>query len=374
LIAFSLLMIISIMKTRRVLSRPKESAADGVLLRDVRELIQNARGQVARATNEMLTTTYWQIGFRIRQDVLRETRAAYGRQIVENLAARLSTEFGEGFGRPNLFNMIRFAEVFPELKIVYTLCRQLTWSHFRILVYLDKPLQREFYAAMCADQRWSVRELQRQIQGMLYERIALTKKPDAVVDQSIKSLRETGEMTPDMVFLDYVNLSALGIRDDISSERDLENAMLREIEIVLRELGTNFAFIKRQYRFRLDNDTFTIDLLFYNRRLRALVAVDLKLGKFEPAHFGQMELYLRWLEGHEMLPGENRPYGLVLCAEASHERVELLRLGEHGIHVSEYVTELPPQNLLKTQLHKAIERARERVALRSGDKQAEAAA
>jgi predicted nuclease of restriction endonuclease-like (RecB) superfamily len=330
-------------------------------------MILEARSAVARVTNVTLTSAYWLIGERIRADILKAERAEYGRQIVERLAERLSSEFGSGFNRTNLFNMVRFAETFPDRQIVHSLSGQLTWTHFRNLIYLEKPLQREFYAAMCSDQRWSVRELQRQIQGMLYERVALSKKPDAVVDHSIKTLRETGEMTPDMVFLDYVNLSALGIRDDLSSERDLENAMLREIEIVLRELGTHFAFIKRQYRFRLDNDTFSIDLLFYNRRLRALVAVDLKLGKFEPAHFGQMELYLRWLEKHEMLPGENRPYGLVLCAEASHERVELLRLGEHGIHVAEYVTELPPEELLKAQLHKAIERARERVALRAAE-------
>jgi predicted nuclease of restriction endonuclease-like (RecB) superfamily len=217
---------------------------------------------------------------------------------------------------------------------------------------------------MCADQHWSVRELRRQVQSMLYERIALSKKPGAVVDRTIRKLRETGEMTPDMVFLDHVNLSVLGLRDSLTSERDLEDAVLREIEAVLRELGNNFAFIRRQHRFRLDGDTFTIDLLFYNRRLRALVAVDLKLVKFDPAHVGQMELYLRWLEKHEMLPGECRPYGIVLCAEASHERIELLRLGDHGIHIAEYMTELPPPDVLRAQLHRAIERARSRVANR----------
>jgi predicted nuclease of restriction endonuclease-like (RecB) superfamily len=354
--------------------RQRMQAAGSSLLRDIRKLIEQARSRVARATNVTLTVTYWMIGERIRREVLQEQRAEYGSEIIDKLAAKLIVEFGRGFNRTNLFNMVRFAEVFPNHKIVHSLSGQLTWTHLRILIYLKKPLQREFYAAMCADQRWSVRELQRQINGMLYERVALSKKPDAVIDKCIKSLRETGEMTPEMVFLDHVNLSALGLRDDLSSERDLENAMLQEIEIVLRELGTSFAFIKRQYRFRLDNDTFTIDLLFYNRRLRALVAVDLKLGKFEPAHFGQMELYLRWLEKHEMLSGESRPYGLVLCAGRSQERVELLRLGEHGIHVAEYMTELPPQDLLKAQLHEAIERARERVAIRESEPAKETAA
>jgi predicted nuclease of restriction endonuclease-like (RecB) superfamily len=332
------------------------------LLRDVRELILNARRTVARTTNVTLTATYWQVGERIRRDILKGERADYGRRVVEGLAARLAVEFGEGFNRTNLFDMVRFAGAFQDWSIVRSLSGQLTWTHFRILIYQDRPLQREFYAAMCYSQHWNSRELRKQIQSMLYERVALSKRPDEVVDHSLKTLVESGEMTPDMVFLDQVNLSALGLKDSLSSERDLEDAILREIEIVLSELGCNFAFIKRQYRFRVDKRTYSIDLLFYNRRLRALVAVDLKLGEFEPAHMGQMELYLRWLEKHETLPGESRPYGLVLCAEAAQEHIELLRLGEHGIHVAEYLTELPPRELFQTQLHKAIERAKERMA------------
>jgi predicted nuclease of restriction endonuclease-like (RecB) superfamily len=307
-----------------------------------------------------LTTTYWRIGERIRRDILREKRADYGRNVVENLAAKLSVDFGRGFNRTNLFDMVRFAGSFSDWEIVRTLSGQLTWSQFRLLAYLDKPLEREFYAAMCVDQHWNFRELRRQINGMLYERVALSKKPQAVVDRAIKRLRDTGEMSPDMVLLDHVNLSALGLKDNLSSERELEDAILREIELVLGELGSNFAFIKRQYRFRLDRETYSIDLLFFNRRLRALVAVDLKLGKFEPAHLGQMELYLRWLEKHEMLPSESRPYGIVLCATASHEHLELLRLDEHGIHVAEYLTEFPSRRLLEQRLHAAVERARSR--------------
>ncbi|HVZ33791.1 MAG TPA: PDDEXK nuclease domain-containing protein, partial [Polyangiaceae bacterium] len=216
---------------------------------------------------------------------------------------------------------------------------------------------------MCADQHWTVRELRRQIQGMLYERVALSKKPDAVVENAVRALREKGEMSPDMILLDPVNLSALGLKDHLASERDLEDAILREIELVLAELGCDFAFIKRQYRFRVDHDTYSIDLLFFNRRLRALVAVDLKLGRFEPAHLGQMELYLRWLEKHEMLPGECRPYGIVLCAAACHEHLELLRLDEHGIHVAEYLTEFPARQMLEQRLRGAIERARSRIAI-----------
>jgi predicted nuclease of restriction endonuclease-like (RecB) superfamily len=346
------------------MTRSRSVSTERALLHDVRELIVEARTRVARATNVTLTLTYWRIGERIRRVVLGEKRADYGRHVIERLATQLTQEFGEGFSRANLFHMVRFAEVFADPQIVDTLCRQLTWSHFRILIYQEKPLEREFYAAMCADQHWNVRELRRQIQGMLYERVALSKKPEAVVDRAIKALRDTGEMSPDMVLLDPINLSALGLKDNLGSERDLEDAILREIELVLSELGSNFAFIKRQYRFRVDQETYSIDLLFFNRRLRALVAVDLKLGRFEPAHLGQMELYLRWLERHELLPGESRPYGIILCAAASDEHLELLRLDEHGIHVAEYLTEFPPRHILQQRLHAAIERARNRMSVR----------
>lgn len=337
-------------------------ALDGELLSDVRQLIRETRSAVARTVNSGLVGMYWHIGTRIRQEILDEQRADYGRRVVDLLADELAKEYGTGFTRTNLFNMVRFAEAFGDWQIVHTLCGQLSWSHFRLLIYLEKPLQREFYAEMAIAQRWSVRELTRQIQGMFYERVALSKKPAAVVDHAIKSLRDNGEMSPDMVFLDHVNLGALGLRD-LVAEKDLENAMLREIEVVLREIGTDFAFLKRQYRFKIGKDTHAIDLLFYNRRLRSLVAVELKLGKFEAAHAGQMELYLRWLEKHEVRPGEQRPYGLILCAEASHECLELLELEESGIRVAEYLTDFPPRELLESQLYAAIERARERVAM-----------
>jgi len=215
---------------------------------------------------------------------------------------------------------------------------------------------------MARAQHWSVRELQRQIDGMLYERVALSKRPEGVIDHAITTLRAAGEMSPDMVFLDHINLGALGLRD-LCAEKDLENAMLREIEVVLRELGTDFAFIRRQYRFKVDRETYAIDLLFHNRRLPGLVAVDLKRRKLRPEDFGQMELYLRWLEKYEMRPGERRPYGLILCTEASHEQIELLHLEERGIRVAEYWTDLPPRAELTVKLRAALERARERISM-----------
>ena len=215
----------AIVRARRsTTTRSRSVSTERALLHDVRELIVEARTRVARATNATLTLTYWRIGERIRRVVLGEKRADYGRHVIERLATNLTQEFGDGFSRANLFNMVRFAEVFADPQIVQTLSGQLTWSHFCILIYQEKPLEREFYAAMCADQHWNVRELRRQIQEMLYERVALSKKPEAVVDRAIKALRDTGEMSPDMVLLDPINLSALGLKDDLGSERDLEPA------------------------------------------------------------------------------------------------------------------------------------------------------
>lgn len=333
---------------------------DDRLLQDARGLISDARVRVSRSVNTGLVGLYWNLGRRIQDEVLENMRGEYGQAVVASLAERLSREFGSGFTRPNLFHMVRFAEAFPDQEIVYTLCRQLTWSHFRTLFYLEDPLQRAFYAEMVSAERWSVRELRRQIEGMLFERVALSKRPTAVATRQLTDLREGGTMTPDMVFTDPMNLSALGLRE-VVAERDLEAAMLAEIEVVLRELGIGFAFVARQYRFTLDSDSFAIDLLFFNRRLRCLVAVDLKLGKFDPRDFGQMELYLRWLARHERYDGEGVPLGLILCAGKSTERVELLQLEERGIRVAEYLLDLPPREVLTRRLHEAIERARDRV-------------
>lgn len=338
---------------------------DGELLASVRALIAAARQYVAQSVNTTLVLLYWEVGERLRREVLQEGRAAYGRQAVERLADELTREFGSGYGRANLFHMARFAEAFDDRALVTALAERLSWSHFRALVYVADPLARQFYAEMARVQRWPVRELQRQIQGMLYERVGLSKRPEAVVERQLAELRETGAMTPDVVFTDPVNLGALGLRD-LAAERDLEAAILAELEAFLRELGAGFAFVRRQYTFVLDGDTFAIDLLCYNRRLKCLVAIDLKLGAFDARDLGQMELYLRWLDRHERLEGEGRPLGLILCADKSEERVELLELEGRGVQVARYLLELPPRDELRRQLHRAVARARARMDARVG--------
>ncbi|MGD0459447.1 MAG: PDDEXK nuclease domain-containing protein [Terriglobia bacterium] len=329
------------------------------LLRDIKQLIEGARARAAAAVNSEMVRLYWSIGERIRKDILAYERAAYGEQIVHALSGQLSEDYGPGFGRTNLFYMIRFAETFPDVRIVHALSEQLSWTHLRQIIYLDDPLQREFYTHMCRIEHWSTRTLQEKIQGMLYERTAISRKPAQLARKELDALRDEDRVSPDLVFRDPYLLDFLGLTDAYS-ERDFETAILRDLEHFLLELGSDFSFVARQKRITVDKEDYYLDLLFFHRRLRRLLAVDLKIGRFRAADKGQMELYLRWLEKHERQPGEEMPLGLILCAGKSNEHVELLELERSGIRVAEYLTELPPREVLERRLHEALRAARER--------------
>jgi len=330
------------------------------LLIEIRTLIEEARRQTAVAVNIGLTLLYWRIGRRIHREVLGSERAAYGGQIVVTLSRQLVVEYGRGYSEKNLRRMVQFAEAFPEEEIVVTLSRQLSWSHFSALLPLSQPFQREFYAEMCRIEGWSVRTLRERIDSMLYERTALSKQPDALIRHELAILRGKGAVTPALVLKDPYVLDFLGLTDRFL-ERDLEDAILRELEIFLLELGAGFSFVARQKRIQLDADDFYIDLLFYNRKLKRLVVVELKQGNFKPEYKGQMELYLRWLAQNEREPEENFPLGIILCAGKNTEQIELLELDAAGIHVAEYLTVLPPPEVLRAKLHEAIEVARTRI-------------
>ena len=332
-----------------------------VLLKDLRELIAEARQDVARQVNSALVLLYWRMGKRIRQDILKEKRAEYGEQIVATLSRQLVIEFGNGYSRPNLFRMIRFAEVFADEEIVSTLSRQLSWSHFVEIIPLEDDLKRDFYAEMCRIERWSVRTLHQKISGMLFERTALSKKPEKLIREELDSLRTEDKLTPDLVFRDPYFLDFLGLKDRYL-EKDIEDAIMREMENFILELGVGFTFVARQKRIQVDNDDYYLDLLFYHRGLKRLVAIDLKLGDFRPADKGQMELYLRWLAKYEQKPDEETPIGLILCAGKKKETVELLELEKSGIRVASYWTKVLPHKLLQKKLHEAIQHARTRLA------------
>jgi predicted nuclease of restriction endonuclease-like (RecB) superfamily len=302
------------------------------------------------------------MGRRLLNENLQGARAAYGKQILVTVSRELTAEYGRGFSYAEIARMIQFAQLFSDEAIVVTLSQQLSWSHFHALLPIKDPLARDFYAEMCRIERWDVRTLRRKIGGLLYERTALSRKPETAISAEIARLRD-GQMTPDLVFRDPYLLDLLGLTGAYS-ERDLEAAILREIEAVLLELGSGFAFVARQKRMSVGKDDFYLDLLFYHRHLRRLIAVELKLESFQPAHVGQMELYLRWLDKYERAPGEEAPIGLILCAGADAAQVELLELDAKSIRVAEYLTELPPLPLLRERLHQAIEHAREQAARR----------
>ena len=344
-------------KTSRTLIRARTKAVPRLgprrLLREVRQLIEQSRAGVAHAVNSALVLLYWEVGHRIRTEILKSNRATYGDEILSTLSKELTQEFGRGFSWPNLSRMARLSEAFPQREIVSTLSRQLGWSHFVEILPLKDDLQRDFYAEMCRIEQWTVRTLRAKLQGMLFERTALSKKPAELARKELLALRDEDRVTPDLIFRDPYFLDFLGLKDQYA-EKDLEAAILRDLERFILELGGGFAFVDRQKRIPIGGDDFYLDLLFYHRRMKRLVAVELKLGKFSAADKGQMELYLRWLEKHEQQPGEETPLGLILCADKNDEQIELLQLGKTGIRVASYFTDLPPRELLHKKLHESI--------------------
>ncbi len=329
----------------------------GGLLTDLRGLIEAARSRAVVAVNVELTLLYWQVGRRIGQEVLGGERAEYGKAVIDGLAEQLTRDYGRSFEVKNLRRMVQFGQLFPDTEIVATLSRQLSWSHLKELLPIEDTLQRDFYIELARLEGWSVRQLRERIGSMLYERTALSRKPEETVKADLEALRQEGKLSPDLLLKDPYLLDFLG-RQDRYLEHDLEDAILREWEGFLREMGSGFSFVARQKRIQLDSDDFYIDLLLFNRKLRRLVAIDLKLGDFKAEYKGQMELYLRWLAKYEQEVGEEPPLGIILCTGKKHEQIQLLELDKSGIHVAEYLTTLPPKEVLLARLQKALDEGR----------------
>lgn len=330
------------------------------LLPHVRQLIGAARQRVASTVNAELTQLYWHIGQRISTELLQGQRGEYGKQVVAELARQLTAEFGKGWGERQLRYCVRVAEIFPDAEILHTVCSELSWSHLRLVIGIEDPLKREFYIEIARVEHWSVRQLQERMNSQLFERTAISKKPEDTIRQDLDLLREQGQLTPDLTFRDPYVLDFLGLSDSYS-EKDLESAILAELQRFIIELGSDFAFLARQKRITIDQHDYYIDLLFYHRRLRRLVAIDLKIGEFEAAHKGQMELYLRYLEKYEQMEGEATPIGLILCTGKNEEHVELLQLPRSNIRVADYLTLLPPRETLQAKLHQSIAIARNKI-------------
>ncbi len=327
------------------------------LLQSIVSLIDGTRQRVAQTVNSELTLLYWNIGKQINEDILKNGRADYGKTIVSELSNQLVKLYGIGFSKRNLHNFIKFNELYTDNQIVQTLSAQLSWSHIYSLIYIKDSIKREFYTQLCIHECWSVRTLQERMNSMLFERTAISKKPEKTILNDLELLKNEKQISPDLTFRDPYFLDFLGLHDSYS-EKDLESAILANLQHFITEMGTEFAFLARQKRIIIDNEDFYIDLLFYHRGLRCLIAIDLKLDKFKAAYKGQMELYLRWLEHNEQREGESKPIGLILCAEKSPEQINYLMLDmDEHIKVAEYITKLPTKNLLEEKLKKAIELA-----------------
>jgi len=257
---------------------------------------------------------------------------------------------------------MQFADTFPDEKIVVSLIRQLSWTHILAIIPIEDPIKKEFYIEICKLEKWSVRTLRERIQSMLYERTAISKKPERTIQQDLEILKNEQKLNPDLVFRDPYFLDFLGLSDQYS-EKDLEASIIAELQRFITELGSDFAFLARQKRITIDDRDYYIDLLFYHRRLKCLVAIDLKIGEFEASYKGQMELYLRYLEKYEQVEGENSPIGLILCTGKNEEHVELMQLDKSNIRVADYLTALPPQKVLQEKLHRAVEIARNRMSM-----------
>lgn len=336
-----------------------EPTPENRLFEEIRDLIDAAKQRVAVTVNAELTLLYWQIGHRIYTQILNQDRATYGKQVIHTLAQQLTQTYGKGWSKRHLWQCVQFAETFPDLEKVNTLCAELSWSHLRTLTSIDDTLKRDFYIELAQLENWSVRQLKERIDSMLYERTALSRKPEETIRHDIDQLQKTKEVSPNLLLKDPYILDFLQLNDRYL-EKDLEDAILRDLEQFLLELGAGFTFVARQRKVQIDNDEFYIDLLFYNRKLKRLIAIDLKLGNFKAEYKGQMELYLRWLAKHEQEPDENSPLGIILCAGKKQEQIELLELDKSGIHVAEYLTVLPSKDLLQTKLQQAITNARQR--------------
>lgn len=322
----------------------------------IQNLIDTANLRVAVFLNSETTILYWQVGDYINKQLTHDERADYGARIVATLSQQLTVLYGKGYTYTSLTRMCKVAKCFDYQNIA-TLSQQLSWSHLIELAAIDNILKRNFYTQLCVYERWNVRQLREKADTMLFERTAITSKPEETINEALQHLAKNNTISPELVFKNSYVLNFLNLPNNYSEEQ-LETALVNNIQQFIMELGVGFAFVERQKRIPVDADDYFLDLLFYHRKLKRLIAIDLKLGKFKPKHKAQMELYLRWLQKHEMQPGEEKPLGLLLCSQGNTEHVELLMLDNNEIRVAQYLTELPTKEWFADKMHRALEIAK----------------
>ena len=325
-----------------------------ILFEEISALIEQSRRTIYSQANNVTILLFWKIGQRINNDILENKRADYGKQIVSALATQLTERYGRSFELRNLRRMMQFAEQFFDFEIVSALPTQLSWSHFVEILPLKTQDAKMFYLNEAARGFYSTRKLRTIINRKAYER-------KEIADTQISP----SSPIPVGAFKDPYLFDILGLKDEYL-EADLEDAILHEIEKFILEFGKGFAFVERQKRMIIDGKDFKLDLLFFNRNLKRLVAIELKQGQFDAAYNGQMKLYLKWLNRYERLEDENEPIGLILCAGGNHrEQIELLEMDKDGIMVAEYWTNLPPKKEFEQKIHTILTETRERLAQRN---------
>ena len=322
------------------------------LFLEISSLIGTTKKRIYNRASSETVLLFWKIGKRINEDILNNERAEYGKKVVQEVAELLTTMYGTSFEAKNLRRMIQFSEIFDDFQIVVTLSRQLTWSHFLVLIPIKTPDARLFYANEAMSYSVGVRELRNMINRKAYER-------REIADNQLTS----ESLIPVGTFKDPYLFDVLGLKDEYL-ESDLEDAVLRELEKFILEFGKGFAFVARQKRMIIDGRDNHLDLLFYNRKLKRLVAVELKIRKFEAADNGQMKLYLNWLNRYERQAGEEAPIGIILCTESGREEIELLQMDKDGIAVAEYWTTVPPKDEFEQKIQMILAETRERLEAR----------
>lgn len=322
-------------------------------------IIESARRRVQSVVDHEMVRAYWEIGREIVEDEQQgEQRAGYGKALIENLAKELTARHGKGFDRSNLWNMRGFYLAFPKLD---ALRRELSWTHYRQLLKIEEPQKRSFYEIESANASWSTRELERQMNSMLYERLALSRDKDGVMALAREGqiLREPSDLVKDPYVLEFLGLP----QSELLYEKGLESALLEHLQKFLLELGKGFSFVARQKRITLDGDHFYIDLVFYNYILKCFVLIDLKIGKLTHQDMGQMQMYVNYYTREMMNDGDSPPIGILLCETKSDAVVRYtLPEGDKQIFASRYKLYLPTEDELRAELirdRKLIEQRRE---------------
>lgn len=331
------------------------------------EKIERTKRNVAIKINNDMTILYWYIGKDIKENILKYEKAEYGKKIIKDLSIRLIEKYGRGYSYSNLYRMLQVYEYFEDFSIFATLSQKLNWSHFIEIVKIQSDIKRKFYATMCINENWSVRTLRERISSALFERTAISKMPEKTIIKELQLLDKENKMSTDLFFRDPYILDFLDLKDTYS-EKDFESAIISELEKFILEMGSDFAFLARQKRITIDGEDYYIDLLFYHRKMKRLVVIEIKLDKFKPEYKGQVELYLRWLDKYEKAEGEDSPIAIILCANKNDMITELLQLDNSEIHVAQYVTKYVEKEILEQKLINSIKNAKTQLEQRKNDK------